>query len=190
MLHDGEEVNDYGYLAMEEPAAFAAVMKIENGVLTCNKIDVKSARVMNETVEYAMDDLELLITKGMPVLNMHIPEVGPLTPESVSESIAMAHDYFTAKGYPAKVAMCESWLLDPALQEYGTAAKNILSFQNRFALYPWDSNGSDTFNRVFGRGTDRSDIDALPEDTGLRRGLKAYLKTGKPLRDTGGLLQL
>lgn len=190
VLHDGMEVNDYGYMAVEEPAAFTAVMKIENGILTCNRIDTKTAQVKNELAEYPLADLELLITQGMPVLNMHIPEVGPLTPESVSESIAMAREYFSAKGYPAKVAICESWLLDPALQEYGTAAKNILSFQNRFALYPWDHNGSDTFNRVFGRGTDRSDIDALPEDTGLRRGLKAYLKTQKPLRDTGGLLQM
>ena len=117
-------------------------------------------------------------------------EVGPLTPESVSESIAMAHEYFTAKGYPAKVAVCESWLLDPALQEYGTAAKNILSFQNRFTRYPWETDGSEAVGRVFGRGTDVSDPDSLPGDTGLRRGLREYLKTGKPLRDTGGLLQM
>ena len=31
------------------------------------------------------------------------------------------------------------------------------------------------------RGTDISDPDSLPGDTGLRRGLRAYLKTGKPL---------
>ena len=190
VLHDGMEVNDYGYLALEAPAAFKATMKIENGVLTCNRIDTKSARVQSELVQYALSDIELLITQGMPVLNMHIPEVGPLTPESVSESIAMAKEYFTAKGYPAKVAVCESWLLDPALQEYGTAAKNILSFQDRFALYPWNSDGSEAVGRVFGRGTDVSDPDILPGDTGLRRGLRAYLKTGKPLRDTGGFLQM
>jgi len=189
-LHDGEGVNAYGYLAVDEPAAFTATMKIENGVLTCNRINTRSAQVLNETVQYDLSDLELLLTTGMPVLNMHIPEVGPLSVESVSESIAMAREYFTAKGYPASVCVCESWLLDPALQEYGTAAKNILSFQNRFCLYPWPTDGSEAVGRVFGRGTDVSDPDALPDDTGLRRGLREYLKTHKPLRDTGGFLQI
>ena len=188
VLHDGEGVNEYGYLALKDPAAFASTMKVEDGVLVCNKIDTRTAQVKNELVRYAMDDLELLITTGMPVLNMHIPETGPLTPESVSESLKMARDYFTNKGYPAIAAVCESWLLDPALQEYGISAKNILSFQNRFALYPWIGAGSEAVGRVFGRGTDVSDPDALPGDTSLRRGLRAYLKTGKPLRDTGGLL--
>jgi len=190
VLHDGEGVNADGFLALEAPAVFTSTMKIENGTLTCNTIDTKTARVLSETVQYDMSDLELLITTGMPVLNMHIPEVGPLTYESVGESLAKAKEYFTAKGYPATIAMCESWLLDPALQEYGTAAKNILAYQNRFSLFPWDGDGSAAVSRVFGRGTDTSDPDALPEDTGLRRGLKAYLKTGKPLRDAGGVVQM
>jgi hypothetical protein len=188
VLHDGEGVNGYGYLALRDPAAFTATVKIEGNVLVCNKIDIKTAQVKEDLVQYELDDLELLITTGMPVLNMHIPETGPLTPESVSESLKMAREYFTNKGYPAIVAVCESWLLDPALQEYGVSAKNILSFQNRFALYPWIGEGSEAVGRVFGRGTDVSDPDSLPGDTGLRRGLRAYLKTGKPLRDTGGLL--
>lgn len=190
VLHDGEGVNADGFLALDDPAAFTSSMKIENGVLTCNKIDTKAARVLTEMTEYDMTDLELLITTGLPVLNMHIPEVGPLTNESVGESLAMAKEFFTAKGYPAIVAVCESWLLDPALQEYGTTAKNILAYQNRFTLYPWIGDGSEAVGRVFGRGTDTSNPDALPGDTGLRRGLREYLKTGKPLRDAGGIVVL
>ena len=189
-LHDGEGVNADGFLALDDPAAFAASMKIENGTLTCNRIDTKSARVLNEMVQYDMTDLELLITTGMPVLNMHIPEVGPLTYESVGESLAMAKEYFAAKGYPCTVAVCESWLLDPALKEYGQGSKNILGYQNRFTLYPWDGDGSEAVGRVFGRGTDTSNPDSLPGDTGLRRGLREYLKTGKPLRDAGGIVIL
>jgi len=190
VLHDGEGVNADGFLALDDPAAFKAVMKIEDGRLICSRTDTKRARVLNETVEYAMADLELLITQGMPVLNMHIPEVGPLTDESVGESLAMAKEYFTAKGYPCAVAICESWLLDPALRECVSGPSNIIDYQNRFTLFPWDGDHSDTVNRVFGRGTDVSNPDALPEDTSLRRGVKAYLKTGNPLRDAGGLCPL
>ena len=190
VLHDGEGVNAEGFLAVDEPAAFKAVMKIENGTLTCNKTDTKRARVLAETVQYAMADLELLIAQGMPVLNMHIPEVGPLTDESVGESLRMAREYFGAKGYPNAVAICESWLLDPALRECVSAPSNILDYQNRFTLFPWDGDHSDTANRVFGRGADFDNVDALPEDTSLRRGVKAYLKSKKPLRDAGGIVIL
>jgi hypothetical protein len=126
----------------------------------------------------------------MPVLNMHIPEVGPLTDESVAESLRMAREYFGAKGYANAVAICESWLLDPALRECVSAPSNILDYQNRFTLFPWDGDHSDTANRVFGRGTDTSDLDALPENSRLQKGLKAFLKTGQPLRDAGGMLVL
>lgn len=190
VLHDGEGVNPDGFLALDDPAAFAAVMRIDGSTLTCSRVDTVNARVLPETVQHDMSDLELLLTTGMPVLNMHIPEVGPLTVESVGESLAMAKEYFAAKGYPCTVAVCESWLLDPALKEYGQGSKNILGYQNRFTLYPWDGDGSEAVGRVFGRGTDISNPDLLPEGSSLQRGLKAYLKTGKPLRDAGGILLL
>ena len=190
VLHDGVGVNADGFLALDAPEAFKAVMKIEDGRLTCCRTDAKNARVMNEIVEYDMAQLELLITQGMPVLNMHIPEVGPLTDESVAESLRMAKEYFGAKGYPNAVAICESWLLDPALRECVSAPSNILDYQNRFTLFPWEGDHSDTANRVFGRGADFANVDALPEDTSLRRGVKAYLRSKKPLRDAGGILQI
>jgi hypothetical protein len=37
---------------------------------------------------------------------------------------------------------------------------------------------------------DTSDLDALPENSRLQKGLKAFLKTGAPLRDAGGMLVL
>lgn len=189
VLHDGVGVNADGFLAIDdEPAAFKSTMRTEGTKLTCNRVDTVNARVLGETVEYDLNDLELILTSGMRVLNMHIPEVGPLNVDGVSESLRLAKEYFEKKGYPCKVAVCESWLLDPALLEYGTAAGNILAFQNRFAKYPWIGNNSEAVGRVFGRGTDVSDPDALPADTGLRRGLRDYLKTGKPLRDAGGIL--
>lgn len=190
VAHAGLGVDANGMLAKGDPAVFETVMKIENGALTCNKVDTVQARILPETVSYRLDELEPLLTQGMRVLNMHIPEVGPLTIDGVTESFEMAKEYFSAKGYPCAVAVCESWLLDPALLTYGEGCGNILGFQNRFAKFPWPTDHGDSVNRVFGRGTDASDPDALPEDTRLRRGLKAYLKTGKPLRDAGGLVIL
>ena len=126
----------------------------------------------------------------MRVLNVHIPEGEPLSPEAVSESLARAKAFYADRGYPCTVAVCESWLLDPALMEYGRESGNICAFQKRFTLYPDAVKWSAAVGRVFGRGTDASDPEKLPENTSLRRGLKAYLREGKPLRDAGGVLLL
>lgn len=188
--HPGLGVNENGFLAKDEPAVFETVMQTENGVLRCNRIDTVASRILPEIVEYKLDELEPLLAQGMRALNMHIPEVGPLTVDGVAESLKLAKEYFSAKGYPCAVAVCESWLLDPAMLTYAEGCGNILSFQNRFAKFPWPTNHSDAVNRVYGRGTDASDPDALPENTRLQRGLKAYLKSGKPLREAGGILIL
>lgn len=188
---NGCGVDANGFLADEgspASAVFTAQMTVENGVLRVNRIDTVSARILPEMVEYPMADLEPLLMEGMRVLNMHIPDVGPLKVDEVADSLAMAREYFTAKGYPCDVAVCESWLLDPALLIYGEGCGNILSFQQRFAKFPWPTTESDAVNRVFGRGTDLTDLSALPETTRLQRGLKAYLHSGAPLRDAGGVL--
>lgn len=186
---DGVGVDANGFLADEDaPVAFATHFSAENGVIRCNRVDTANARILPEGVEYPAAELEPLLLSGMRVLNMHIPDVGPLDPAEVTRSIALAREYFSSRGYPCAVAVCESWLLDPALMTYGAGCGNILSFQQRFTKFPWPTGESDAVNRVFGRNTDLSDLSALPEDTRLQRGLKAYLRAARPLRDAGGIL--
>ena len=97
---------------------------------------------------------------------------------------------FAARGLESRIAICESWLLDPALMTYGADCGNIVSFQQRFTKYPECTMESAAVSRVFGRGTDETQVEALAEDTRLRRGLKQYLRTGGVLRDAGGVLSL
>ena len=124
------------------------------------------------------------------VHSLHIPETGePLDDASVQASFDRAKAFFEGRGYPCEVVMCESWLLDPALQTYA-AGGNICRFQARFKTMPMETKASDAVNRVFGRGTDVSDLDKLPGDTRMRRGLIEYMKAGLPLRDAGGVVKL
>lgn len=190
VAHPETKVDANGFITggRKIPAVFETQVISENGMIRCNRIE--NARILPELAEYCLDDLEPLLTTGMAVLNMHIPETGPLTPDEVNRSLKFAKEYFAAKGYPNTIAMCESWLLDPAMETYGAHSRNIIDFQRRFELIPWMYDHSDAINRVFGRGTDASDPTKLPETTGLQRGLKAYLISGAPLRDAGGVLAL
>lgn len=190
---NGVEVDKNGFIAVEgkpEEIVFKTVMTMDGGVLKCNRVDTVNSRILSETAEYSLSDLEPVLMEGMRTLNMHIPETGPMGIDEVAQSLKMAKEYFAAKGYPCSTAVCESWLLDPALMTYGEGCGNILSFQHRFAKFPWPTEESDAVNRVFGRGTDVSDLTALKEDTRLQRGLKAYLMENRPLRDAGGVLLL
>ena len=163
--HPGEAVDENGWLAQGAPAAFATVQEIRGNALRANAVDTVGARILPETVELPLDTMEPLLTAGMRTLNIHIPETGPLTDGGVAESLAQAKAFFGAEGYPCRAAVCESWLLDPALLTYGDGCGNICRFQRRFAKYPEKVTESDAVNRVFGCGTSAEDPSLLPEDS-------------------------
>jgi len=76
------------------------------------------------------------ILGGDRVMEVHIPEEGPLLPDAVDESFRMADSFF-AKYFPDfryEFYTCHSWLLDPGLKELLKPSSNILQFQKRFEL--------------------------------------------------------
>lgn len=186
----GVEVDAQGFLALGAPAAFTTVCEEKDGLLRYNQVDTEHARIVPQIRTTPVEQLEPLITGGMQVLNIHIPECGPLSEAQVQSSLEQAQAFFAARGLESRIAICESWLLDPALLAYGADCSNIVSFQQRFTKYPECTMHSAAVSRVFGRGTDETQVEALAEDTRLRRGLKQYLRAGGVLRDAGGVLNL
>jgi hypothetical protein len=138
---------------------------------------------------------------GDPVLDVHIPESGPLDPDSVDASFARARAFFP-RHFPeheARHATCESWLLDPQLLEDLSPESNIVRFQRRFVTTPLDF---DIPSRIFRFVFDRDDIEAddgsvpppvldtLPLRTTLQRAVVARVRTGGRWRITTGWLVL
>ena len=74
---------------------------------------------------------------GRWVIDTHIPESGPLTPESVDDSFARAREVFGTHfaDLPAEELHCRSWLLDPQLAEVLPGESNMVRFQRRWELY-------------------------------------------------------
>lgn len=74
------------------------------------------------------------ILKGDCVLEVHIPEEGPLDPEAVEDSFRAARRFFP-KYFPDfryDFFTCHSWLLDSTLREFLKPESNILRFQKLF----------------------------------------------------------
>jgi GNAT domain-containint protein/N-acyltransferase family protein len=151
----------------------------ELGRLQFNRMKVRAAHVADAFLE------------GAPALGIHIPESGPLTPESCDDSFAQAQLFF-ARHFPetpTRLGICNSWLLDPQLADYLEPESNIMRFQRRFTLVGEGHDGdADILRFVFHRLT--PNIDDLPQRTTLERGIVAHLREGKHWRSPTGWLEL
>ncbi len=82
------------------------------------------------------DEYVKVLKQGDPVLSVHIPEMGKMTPESVQESFEQAREffgkYYSHKNFKAFV--CSSWLLDTGLKNFLKPESNIMAFQKNFRI--------------------------------------------------------
>ncbi|WP_433017578.1 acyltransferase domain-containing protein [Kribbella sp. CA-294648] len=119
----------------------------------------------------------LQFDRAEPVLEVHIPGDGPLTPAACDESFAAAKPFF-AKHFPEEHydrATCSSWLLDPQLADYLPVDSNILRFQRRFTLLSRGEPGDDEIVEfIFGTGAGPN----LPRQTTLQRAIADHLAAG------------
>lgn len=125
------------------------------------------------------------IFRNQLALNVHIPEGEPLDPQAAAESFAKAAVFF--RGIPP-VAICHSWLLDPALSEILPPESNIIRFQRMFRIYDRDPESREAEYRIFGRVL--ADPAGYPEQTSLQRNAKAYLSAGKRLGSGYGIRRI
>jgi hypothetical protein len=122
--------------------------------------------------------------RGDTAIGLHIPDSGPMTPEAVSASLDEARAFFP-RHFPGErytAFSCGSWLLDPQLQEYLPEDSNIVAFQRRFELEPYEEpEGLDADVEVlrFVFRTLTTPLDQLPRRTVLQRAIVDHLTAGR-----------
>lgn len=130
--------------------------------------------------------------RSVRTLGVHIPALGPLTPQRCDDSLTLARAFFLRHfpERPCRLATCASWLLDDQLTEYLPASSNIVRFQERFTLVPgWTKPGDDdTVRFVFGYVP--ASLDELPQKTTLERAVVAHMRRGRSWRIRLGWLEL
>jgi hypothetical protein len=121
--------------------------------------------------------------RGEDAIGVHIPEAGPLTPQAVDASLDEARAFFP-RHFPDErytAFSCGSWLLDPQLREYLPEDSNIIRFQRRFELEPYqEPEGLDCDVEVlrFAFRSLSTPLDQLPRGTVLQRAIIDHLKAG------------
>jgi hypothetical protein len=122
--------------------------------------------------------------RGVSALDLHIPESGPMTPEAVDASLDEARAFFP-RHFPDELYTefsCGSWLLDPQLAEYLPEDSNIVAFQRRFTLEPFEeAEGQDGDVEVlrFVFRTVTTPLHELPRRTVLQRAIVDHLQAGR-----------
>ena len=122
-----------------------------------------------------MDYKEL--KKGDMVTTIHIPSCGPLTPESVQESLKMAYEFFGPNYGDRHIFVCDSWLLYPKTCDLYPENSNMRKFYETFEVFnPRENEGDYDLWRIF--YTQTKDYKSLPRETSLQRLFYDYLNAG------------
>ncbi len=110
---------------------------------------------------------------GDRVINMHIPEDGPLDPDAVQDAFRRAYRYFKRTG--RAVFVCDSWLLWPGNYDFLGPNSRIRAFMDNFEIIRRaDGKNIKDLWRVFGH-RDSYDPATLPRNTELQRRLADFL---------------
>ncbi len=137
---------------------------------------IKLGRLEYAYLPFPYDTYKGYVKKGENVFSCHIPSTGPLTPESVIDSLKRAYKFF---GCTDKlIVYCHSWLIYPAHYELFPNGSNLRAFYDLFNIIDEEQeNDNRNLWRIFYKPND-TPFDDLPENTTLQRNFKKYLKEG------------
>lgn len=150
---------------------------------------VRLGRLQYECGLKHYDKYDSLFEGESVYINVHIPAAdNGLRADEVDESIRLAEEkleqYFPRVVGKNHVYCTNSWLLSPQLREILKPGSNIVKFQNRFTVTNLIDDPAPFLKFVFQVESAGGSIDyrTLPEDTHLRREIKARLLRGDTLQ--------
>lgn len=150
----------------------------------------KLGRLEYERLNFPHDDYKDFLKKGDLVFNCHIPSSGPVTPESVIESLKIAYSFFDDELKDGILPVyCSSWMLYPAHKELYPEGSNLRSFYEMFDIIDAvEDKSNHNFWRLFGVDYSPETFEAAPERTTLQRNIKNYIRKGNNMGTGRGVL--
>lgn len=163
---------------------YTAVHRESGDIIEGNAV-LPNGRFQKDISKLSRQEWELVLSKGDPMIDLHIPEGQKLDHAACGESFKMAAEFFS-RHFPEfayKGFVCMSWLLDPQLQELLPESSNISKFQREFYLYPFFTDDAQTLERVFGFGLTMADMASFPLKTNLQKAVYDYIQQGHRMQE-------
>tara|TARA_B100001123_G_scaffold127519_1_gene148324 strand:+ start:1547 stop:2833 length:1287 start_codon:yes stop_codon:yes gene_type:complete len=178
-----------GTAGREDPEnAWNTKLTVANGRITGTVIH-PGGKALREPISLPLDIWELILQEGDQILEIHIPEDGPMDFDACGKSLSNAAEFFP-KYFPArpfKAIVCTSWFLDPSYQQLLSESSNIVRFQKECYLFPYPTTRTrNGLERIFGAFT--SDQENAPRDTSMRRAVLDHFDRGGILVGGGALI--
>lgn len=162
----------------------------EDGERICGHQVGPLAQLSVEPISLPATEWETIVAQGDPVLDMHIPSGGNMTPDLIQKSLEQAvpffDEYFPDNG--VRAIACGSWLFSSQLHEILPAESHILTLQSHFQLLPCaPDKGTDNLWFLFLQSPPY-DLTKLPRDTSMRRAMIKWLEGGGCFCSGAGVL--
>lgn len=110
-------------------------------------------------------------------INVHIPSAGKLNMEECRDSYRRAADFFADAFVGGQVAFyCWSWMLYTPHRNFLRPDSGVVQFMNDYDIFLTGEDDGDLW-RIFNRMYDGKP-EMLPEETGMQRAYKEWLKAG------------
>lgn len=141
-------------------------------------------RLQYERLPFPFDDYKGTVKKGDVVYNCHIPSLGPLTEESVLDSLRRAHAFYKSELKNNILPVyCSSWLLHPSTAEHCYPhASNLRAFYEAFdVISVSDDARNPDFWRVFDCNFSPEAFTTAPTRTTLQKNIKKMIQSGQPM---------
>lgn len=149
-----------------------------------NYLDLKVFRIgaLNYEIRESKHDIEIdgvKISIGDPCVYVHIPGQ-EFSEDACEQSYAEAREFLARSfGMNPPVFFCASWLLQPWLVSVLPKSSNIVKFQEKYKIIDFVENQDLGLRFVF--PVIRENPEAYPEDTTIRREVKARLIRGEKI---------
>ncbi len=171
----------------DEAGAFTAeITETETAIIGYRSVN---GIVESTPVALPKDRWQLCLTAQSAFPRIHIPADGDFDRETVAAAFEQAREIFDRcyPDFPYQGFFCSTWLLSQDLKEILKPTSNILGFQSFFTPVPFRSSGGLVFSFAFNQGSGiPQDLQSLPEDSSLRRGVKQRYLEGKYVHEGAG----
>ena len=181
---DGMVLGSAGFTE-EEGSFYASFEETETAYIA---YPARDSLVSSVPETFSKKEWECVLSPDDPTISVHIPAGVDLSPETVERCYREGLD-FTEKHFPdfqPKAYYCDSWLLDPNLENMLGEKSKITQFMKSYTKWPFLSAGREIFSFIFVGF--KGELSELPENTSLERGLKQRYLDGKFIHAYQGVL--
>ncbi len=172
----------------EDPRAWTSELTETPAHIIGNPIH-PNGHAQRELVTLPRSQWDCVLTEGDPILEIHIPEDGPLGFEDCGDSLHQGAEFFSHHfpDHPFKALCCTSWFLDPTYQHLLAKNSNIARFQRECYLFPLNARGKYSgLERIFGPYV--HDLSTAPRDSSMRAAVLDHIDNRGALISGGCLL--